>query len=78
MAAELLAAIHLLPVPDLPALLPPRPTAVPRASHVPCAQVTRASARRPTLRPMPATSQAFARRTFSLDSRGVASGVLAP
>ena len=54
MAAELLAAVHLPPVPDLPAPLPPRPTAVPRASHVPCAQVTRASARRPTLRPMPA------------------------
>ena len=32
MAAELLAAVHLPPVPDLPAPLPPRPTAVPRAS----------------------------------------------
>ena len=29
MAAELLAAVHLPPVPDLPAPLPPRPTAVP-------------------------------------------------
>ena len=67
MAAELLAAVHLPPVPDLPAPLPPRPTAVPRASHVPCAQVTRASARRPTLRPMPATS-------LSIAGRGAAGG----
>ena len=67
MAAELLAAVHLPPVPDLPAPLPPRPTAVPRASHVPCAQVTRASARGPTSRPKPATA-------VSMAGRGAASG----
>ena len=55
MAAEMLAPVHLPPLVSRGSGLPPRPTAVLRASHVSCAQVASPLARRPTLPPKPAT-----------------------